>query len=105
MVPLQRWAKAYRDNKYHAMVETNNSAKALNKLLKYQHLLRGMHMMLSNMVPTIIEEYIPALHYKYVFQNFKQSDSYRSYNPAVVPSYLLSILCHTVFTGKLKVTK
>jgi len=45
-------------------------------------------MTLSNMIRTIIEDFIPALHYKYVFQNFKQSASYRSYNPAVVPAYL-----------------
>jgi len=85
---LQRWARAYRDNKYHAAVETNNGAEALNKLLKYQYLPRGKRMMLSNVIRTIVEEFIPALHYKYIFQNFKQSDSYRSYNPAVVPSYL-----------------
>ena len=30
---------------------------------------------------------MPALHYKYVYQNFKQSNLYRSYNP-VVPVYL-----------------
>ena len=35
-----------------------------------------------------IEEFIPALHYKYVFQNFKQTSLYRTYNPAVVPEYL-----------------
>ena len=40
------------------------------------------------MIRTIVEEFIPALHYKYVYQNFKQSDLYRSYNPTVVPSYL-----------------
>ena len=84
----QRWARAYRDNKYHAAVETNNGAEALNKLLKYQYLPRGKRMMLSNMIRTIVEEFVPALHYKYIFQNFKQSNSYRSYNPAVVPSYL-----------------
>jgi len=31
--------------------------------------------------------YRRVYHYKYIFQNFKQSDSYRSNNPAVVPSY------------------
>ena len=40
------------------------------------------------MMCTIIEDFIPAIHYKYVFQNFKQLALYRSYNPAVVPPYL-----------------
>ena len=84
---LQRWARAYRDNKYHASVETNNGAEALNRLLKYQYLPRQKSMNLSNMIRTVVEEFIPALHYKYVYQNFKQSDLYRSYNPTV-PSYL-----------------
>ena len=85
---LQRWARAYRDTKYHASVETNNGAEALNRLLKYQYLPRKRKMTLSNIICTIIEQFIPALHYKYIYQNFKQSDLYRSYNPAVVPSFL-----------------
>ena len=40
------------------------------------------------MMHTNVEDFIPAIHYKYVFQNFKQSALYRSYNPAVVPTYL-----------------
>jgi len=88
MFSLQRWARTYRDNTYHASVETNNGAEALNKLLKYQYLPRRKSMNLSNMIRAIVEDFIPALHYKYVYQNFKQSDLYRSYNPTVVPSYL-----------------
>ena len=45
-------------------------------------------MNLSNMIYTIVEDFIPALYYKYVYQNFKESNLYRSYNPAAVPSYL-----------------
>ena len=73
---LQRWARAYRDTKYHASVETNNGAEALNRLLKYQYLPRKRKMTLSNIICTIIEQFIPALHYKYIYQNFKQSDLY-----------------------------
>ena len=42
-------------------------------------------MTLSHIISNITEESIPALH---IYKNFKQSDLYRSYNPAVVPSYL-----------------
>ena len=45
-------------------------------------------MTLSFLVIKLIEEFIPALHYKYVFQNFKQTSLYRAYNPVVVPKYL-----------------
>ena len=45
-------------------------------------------MILSHIIKTIIEEFIPVLHYKYVYKNFKQSNLYRSYNSAVVPVYL-----------------
>ena len=85
---MQRWARSYRDTVYHAAVETNNGTEALNKLFKYQYLPRQKRMTLSHIISCIINEFLPALHYKYVFKNFKQSDLYRSYNPTVVPEYL-----------------
>jgi len=45
-------------------------------------------MTLSHIISNITNQFLPALHYKYVFKNFKQSDIYRSYNPSVVPTYL-----------------
>jgi len=45
-------------------------------------------MTLSLLVIKLVEEFIPALHYKYVFQNFKQTNLYRAYNPVIVPDYL-----------------
>ena len=83
----QRWARAYRDSVYHAAVETNNAAEALNRLLKYAYLPKQRHMTLSQIISSITNQFLPALHYKYVFKNFKQSDIYRSYDPTVVPTY------------------
>ena len=85
---MQRWARAYRDNVYHAAVETNNGAEALNRMLKYSYPPKQKHMTLSHIISKITNEFLPALHYKYVFKNFKQSDLYRSYNPSIVPDYL-----------------
>lgn len=85
---IQRWARAYRDNIYHAAVETNNGAEALNRMLKYSYLPKQKHMTLSHIISKITNEFLPALHYKYVFKNFKQSELYRSYNPSIVPDYL-----------------
>ena len=45
-------------------------------------------MTLSHIITSLIEEFLPALHYKYVYKNFKQSDLYWTYNPTVVPPYL-----------------
>ena len=84
----QSWARAYRDSVYHAAVETNNGAEALNRLLKYAYLPKQRHMTLSHIISSITNQFLPAFHYKYVFKNFKQSDIYRSYNPTVVPTYL-----------------
>ena len=60
----------------------------MNKLLKYKFLPRQKNLTLSFLVIKLIEEFIPALHYKYLFQNFKQTILYRAYNPVVVPKYL-----------------
>ena len=85
---FQKWARAYRDDTYHGAINTNNGAEAMNKLLKYKFLPRQKNLTLSFLVIKLIEEFIPALHYKYVFQNFKQTSLYRVYNPVVVPKYL-----------------
>ena len=85
---FQKWARAYRDDIYHGAINTNNGAEAMNKLLKYKFLPRQKNLTLSFLVIKLIEEFIPALHYKYVFQNFKQTSLYRAYNPVVVPKYL-----------------
>jgi len=70
---LQRWARAYQDTVYHAAVETNNGTEALNRLFKYKYLPKQKHMTLSHIISNITNQFLPALHYKYVFKNFKQT--------------------------------
>lgn len=60
----------------------------MNKLMKYRYLPRRKNITLSHVTSTIVEEFVPALHYKYVFMNFRQTSLYRTYNPLVVPAYL-----------------
>lgn len=60
----------------------------MNKLLKYKFLPRQKHLSLSFIITKLVEEFVPALHYKYVFSNFKQTSLNRAYDPKVVPSYL-----------------
>ena len=83
---LQRWARAFRENQYHAAVETNNGTEAQNKALKYKYLPRKA-VSLSNVVSIIIEQFLPEQHRKYLFLNFQMDPTYRAYTTHV-PSYL-----------------
>ena len=83
----QKWARAYRDVSYHAAVNTNNGAESLNKVLKYSFLPRKKSLTLSRTVSLLIDDFLPICHQKYLFQNYKQSSQYRSYN-SFVPDYL-----------------
>ena len=60
----------------------------MNRLMKYQCLPRQKKLTLSTVTIKLVEEFIPSLHYKYVFKNFKQTSFNRSYNLSVVPPYL-----------------
>lgn len=82
----QRWARAYRDNQYHAAVETNNGTEAQNKALKYKYLPRKA-ISLSHVVTVIIDQFLPEQHRKYLFLNFQMDPTYRAYTTQV-PGYL-----------------
>ena len=61
----------------------------MNKLMKCRYLPRQKNITLSNLISKFVEEFVPALHYKYIFMNFRQTSLYRTtYNPSVVPAYL-----------------
>lgn len=80
------WARAYRDQTYHAVVNTTNGVESQNKLLKYSYLPRKK-ISLSRLATVLCEEFNPDIHHKYLFLNFKASSNYRTYND-FVPSYL-----------------
>ena len=79
-----------RDTVYHAAIETSQWDPGL---LKYKV---PKHMTLSHIVNNITDQFLPALHHKYEFKNFKQFDFYRSYKPSVVPNYLQGRLKETI---------
>jgi hypothetical protein len=64
-VLLQRWARAYRDDSYHAAVDTNNGVEAMNKTLKYNYLPKGKKITLSHLVTILVEEFLPEAFQKY----------------------------------------
>ena len=87
-VSLQRWARAFRDDEYHATVNTNNGVEALNRVLKYSFLPRQKKAIsLSGLITILVEAFLPESYHKYLFLNYKQSSSYRSYKD-FVPEYL-----------------
>lgn len=84
---FQLWARAFRDSKFHAAVNTNNGTESLNKLLKYSFLPRKKQMTLSAIATLIVEVFLPETYQKYLFLNYKQSAQYRSYK-SFVPEFL-----------------
>ena len=82
----QRWARAFRDSKFHECINTNNGTEALNKALKYSYMPRSKHSMnLSSIVSLLVENFLPALRQKYLFSNFEQSNFNRKYKDCVPP--------------------
>lgn len=84
---MQKWARAYRDREYHAAVDTNNGTEALNKSLKYSYLPKRRSMTLSAVATLLVEDFLPECRKTYLFNNYKQSNEYRSYK-GIVPDYL-----------------
>ena len=61
----------------------------MNKLMKNRYLHRQKSIILSNL--TSMQNcwrIVPALHYKYIFMNFRQTSLYRTYIHSVVSTYL-----------------
>ena len=85
---LQRWARALRDDCYHAAVDTNNGTEAQNKLFKYTFLPRKKQKAtLSSTVTIIVDKYLPSVKYKYLLQTYQQLSQYRQYK-SCIPPYL-----------------
>ena len=81
------WARCYRDQAYHAAVNTTNGVESQNKLLKYSYLPRRKNLTISRLATVLVEDFNPDIHHKYLFLNHKTQPSYRSYND-FVPCYL-----------------
>ena len=83
----QLWARAYRDQTYHAAINTTNGVESQNKLLKYSYLPRRKNTTLSQLAKLLYEEFVPETHHKYLYLNYQMSETYRRYN-YIVPQYL-----------------
>lgn len=68
-------------------MDTNNEVEAQNKQLKYSHLPRSSTITLSHLLAVLVDSFLPQCHQKYLFENHKMGENYRSYN-ALVPKYL-----------------
>ena len=83
----QLWARAYRDQTYHAAINTTNGVESQNKLLKYSYLPRRKNITLSQLAEVLYEDFVPETHHKYLYLNYQMSDNYRRYND-FVPGFL-----------------
>lgn len=84
---VQLWTHAYRDEVYHAAVDTNNGVESQNKMLKYNFLPRNTRLTLSRLVVVLNETFLPDMHHKHMFLNYQMLPTYRAYN-SFVPLYL-----------------
>ena len=99
-LPLkQRWACAYRDNEFHAAVDTNNGTEAQNKVLKYKYMPKQRASTLSALVSLLVERFLPEAQQSYVLPNLKTAEWYRRYND-FVPRFLRgrprSVILHCI---------
>ena len=87
-LPLkQRWARAYKDDEFHAAVDTNNVTEAQNKVLKYKYMPKQRASTLSALVSLLVERFLPEAQQSYVLPNLKTAEWYRRYND-FVPHFL-----------------
>jgi hypothetical protein len=87
LIIMQLWARAFRDQTYHAAINTTNGVESQNKLLKYNYLPRKKNLTLSQLVILLYDEFIPESHHKHLYLNYRMSSAYREYND-FVPIYL-----------------
>lgn len=77
------WARCFRDQTYHAAVNTTNGVESQNKLLKYSYLPRKKNI-ISRLGTILYEDFNHDIHHKYLFLNYKTQPSYRTYNRIVL---------------------
>jgi hypothetical protein len=82
-----KWVKAYRDQEFHALVDTNNGTEAQNRVLKHTYLKYRRDKTLTSLVEVMFYEWFPAFENSYVSNNVRVDSTCKRYNRAV-PSYL-----------------
>ena len=83
----QRWVKAFREDAYNIAVNTNNCLESQNKLLKYSYLPHCPEKSLTTIVTTLVEDFFPEQHKKYIRMNVRMSGDFQSYREDI-PHYL-----------------
>ena len=56
---LQKWADAFHDMAYYAVVVTNNGTESLNKALQYSYLPKQKSLVLSGIASLLIDCFLP----------------------------------------------
>ena len=70
-------------------MDTNNGVEAQNKVLKYKYLpKRKSNVTLTYITALLLDEVLPDMNQKYLFENYQMSSNYRTYNSSIVPDFL-----------------
>lgn len=83
----RRWVKAFREDAFNIAVNTNNGLESQNKLLKYSYLSNVAEKSLTTIVTTLVEDFFPEQHKKYIRMNVRMSGDFQSYREDI-PQYL-----------------
>ena len=88
------WARCFRDQTYHAAVNTTNGVESQNKLLKYSYLPKRRNITISSLATILYEDFNHDIHHKYLFLNSKTQASYRAYKPSYLHGRPRHVIIH-----------
>ncbi|XP_066303195.1 uncharacterized protein [Branchiostoma lanceolatum] len=80
-----RWVQAFRDENLKVAIYTNNGVERQNETLKYSHLDGSKKRSLSDMLTTVVTDFLPTAHRKYIQLNVTYSSCYRKYHESLPP--------------------
>ena len=81
---IKRWCVFYRPIEL-ILTNTNNGTERLNKELKSNDLENYRKCTLTEMLKTVIQEFLPKLYYRYVELNVKYTEKHKKYETALPP--------------------
>ncbi|CAH1247472.1 CARF [Branchiostoma lanceolatum] len=81
----RRWVQAFKDENLKVAIYTNNGVERQNETLKYSHLDGSKTRSLSDMLTTVVTDFLPTAHRKYIQLNVTFSSCYRKYHESLPP--------------------
>jgi len=67
VVTVQRWVQAFRSDRFHVRVSTNNGVERQNRALKHDYLVSMRERTLSDLMTVLVDQFHPDAFRKYVW--------------------------------------